>query len=829
MSDVVRKLLLLIDATGMKTGAEEAVAATRKVSQGAKEAERALGGKQKATDLAGLALGKLTGVAATAAAALFSVAKFNEALNQADALGKLSQKVGVAVPILSALEYQAGLADVSFGELSISLKEFSENIAAAQRGAKEQSATFALLGVNANAYKGQQDEAARLLAAVSQRFSEMEDGAQKAAVAGELFGRSGLSWVPLLNEGVEGMRRAREELQSLGGIVTEQDAATAEKFNDSFSKLGRTATAFFTQTIPIVPTLTFALDVLNKLGGAINQGTGAVFDILTGVSPGEAAARRNADAGDGAAALRPVAAAPGPTAEERKRAAEDAKKIAEAEEAARERLARQVAEETEARARDTAGVQAFVRAVEIENELLGADELTRRKRLAVVELESLAIDSVTGAYKVSADTLRAARDRLLQLTEENYEAEKATAEHEAAVEQWIRTAADGAATMSEIDAALQAEAAAVGRSAEETADLELHQRALNAALDAGRDDAEAYAAAVVEQARATREAVEADAEWAELRRFFADLDREAADAKREATTATAELAAELRAEIAAVGTGNAARERAAALRQFSAAATGLEAEEVRRLADEYEGLFDELQRAAATDTARRRVDTLREEVALIGATAEEQRRARELADFDRQFEGLEAVVGAERERLIALQAQREELEKLEGLSYDAGAALAAGAKDAVRNWSDLGDVLAGVQSRLTDIALTAFLEKPLADAAGSGLFGLLANAKGNAFGPRGVQAFGSGDVFSSPTLFGFGAGRLGVMGERGPEAVVPLERGPNGKLGVAASGAGASVTIYQTINIGRGGDVAGGVEQSTRQALEGARAAVGSV
>jgi len=72
---------------------------------------------------------------------------------------------------------------------------------------------------------------------------------------------------------------------------------------------------------------------------------------------------------------------------------------------------------------------------------------------------------------------------------------------------------------------------------------------------------------------------------------------------------------------------------------------------------------------------------------------------------------------------------------------------------------------------------------------------MLPAANGHVFGADGlITAFASGGIVSSPTLFGFGAGRTGLMGEAGPEAVVPLMRGSNGKLGVA-SGGGRAVTV----------------------------------
>ena len=74
-----------------------------------------------------------------------------------------------------------------------------------------------------------------------------------------------------------------------------------------------------------------------------------------------------------------------------------------------------------------------------------------------------------------------------------------------------------------------------------------------------------------------------------------------------------------------------------------------------------------------------------------------------------------------------------------------------------------------------------------ADGGAFGSSGLLALAKGGAFNTHGIQYYANGDIFNQPTAFRH-AGGLGVMGEAGPEAVMPLTRGPNGKLGVQVFG-----------------------------------------
>lgn len=66
-------------------------------------------------------------------------------------------------------------------------------------------------------------------------------------------------------------------------------------------------------------------------------------------------------------------------------------------------------------------------------------------------------------------------------------------------------------------------------------------------------------------------------------------------------------------------------------------------------------------------------------------------------------------------------------------------------------------------------------------------------ANGGAFS-KGTQLFATGAVVSSPTSFGMAGGKRGVMGEAGPEAIMPLARGPGGKLGVVATGGASNST-----------------------------------
>ncbi len=87
-----------------------------------------------------------------------------------------------------------------------------------------------------------------------------------------------------------------------------------------------------------------------------------------------------------------------------------------------------------------------------------------------------------------------------------------------------------------------------------------------------------------------------------------------------------------------------------------------------------------------------------------------------------------------------------------------------------------------------------------------GIMDFFGNKNGNAMYGGNVIPFANGGVVGSPTTFPMSAGRTGLMGEAGPEAIMPLKRGKNGKLGVQAEGGSGDVVIHQNFNFQANGD-----------------------
>lgn len=238
--------------------------------------KRGLGGL---TDTAKSVNGVLTNLGvAVSVAGLTAMVK--SAIDTGDALDEMSQRVGVSVETLSVWKPAAEQSGVSGESFEKGLRKLSTTMLEAATGSEDAARGFSAVGVEFKNQDGTLRATDQVLLDLAERFKAMPDGAEKTALAVQLFGKSGAELIPFLNQGRDGINELAAEMQALGVQMSSETAAQAGNFNDALDKLKLATTSIGNQIIASL------LPALNDMAGGMVESAkqgGTLRAILDGV------------------------------------------------------------------------------------------------------------------------------------------------------------------------------------------------------------------------------------------------------------------------------------------------------------------------------------------------------------------------------------------------------------------------------------------------------------------------------------------------------------------------------------------------------------------
>lgn len=230
--------------------------------------------------------GLLAGLGVSLSVAGFAT-MIKSAIDAADHLNKLSQKIGISVEALSTLRFAAQLSDVSLETLQKGIKGLSQNIAEANTGVGDGAQVFEALGISVRNADGSMKSTEAVLLQVADVFANLEDGAVKTALAVKLFGKSGMDMIPFLNQGAAGINQLTAEAERLGLKLTTETARSAEAFNDNLTALKASSSslgiALARDFLPELTNITNAMrEAANEAGTlkALWVGLGGVGNLI---------------------------------------------------------------------------------------------------------------------------------------------------------------------------------------------------------------------------------------------------------------------------------------------------------------------------------------------------------------------------------------------------------------------------------------------------------------------------------------------------------------------------------------------------------------------
>jgi len=191
------------------------------------------------------------------------------AINAGDEMVKLSQQVGIATQNIAGLQ-------LSFRQGGVNASEMSMAMARLVDGMSKQTDAYKKLNLTSTDTLGALSEVADI-------FQKMPDGAEKSALAYELFGRSGMKLIPVLNQGAAGLQSYIDLSQKLGMVVTTDVGKKFELYNDTLDTVSAAMSGLANQAaIAIIPALQSVADALLSAftSGSVQRGIDTMIEAV---------------------------------------------------------------------------------------------------------------------------------------------------------------------------------------------------------------------------------------------------------------------------------------------------------------------------------------------------------------------------------------------------------------------------------------------------------------------------------------------------------------------------------------------------------------------
>lgn len=200
-----------------------------------------------------------------------------QSMESIDATAKLSDRLGIATEALIGLQHHADLSGVSAEALTGGLEKMFKTLGDGATKGGAAAAAFAKLGLSAEGLANMPTDQA--FAEIAQALSDIENPAERAHAAMEIFGRSGQQLLPMMLAGKEGIAAAQAEAEKLGLTFSRTDAAKVEAANDALTRMQKLFTgAAQTLAIQLSPFIDAAAAKLTAMG---SSGEGMGSKIVT--------------------------------------------------------------------------------------------------------------------------------------------------------------------------------------------------------------------------------------------------------------------------------------------------------------------------------------------------------------------------------------------------------------------------------------------------------------------------------------------------------------------------------------------------------------------
>ncbi len=238
-----------------------------------------MGGVGRGLAVAGAATAAV-GAAAIKAGGAFADAA-TEVSEYGDNIDKMSQKLGLSYEGFQRWDYILGMSGVDIDSMQTGLKTLTNQLDDAKNGSADAQARFEALGLSLEDISNMSRE--EVFESVISGFQRMEDSTERAALANDLFGRSGQNLTPLFNTSVEETQALAQAAEDLGLIMSDDAVKASADYGDALDTMQRSMAGLKNNMMgEFLPGITSVMDGLTAL--FTGDGDTGVAKITEGIN-----------------------------------------------------------------------------------------------------------------------------------------------------------------------------------------------------------------------------------------------------------------------------------------------------------------------------------------------------------------------------------------------------------------------------------------------------------------------------------------------------------------------------------------------------------------